>query len=112
MNEWQHIPQSCPLCADMFNPATTLVSYDDCIKHLLFKVSELEGRLRSIEWRNTPLGPGPDGNYGRKVEEGVDRLGEELRRRIAAGPECQQCFDEEGSYACIRHHGSNDGKSK
>ena len=58
VNEWQHNPQTCPLCADMFNPATTLVSHDDCIKHLLAKVGELEGRLQQVEWQNMPIGPG------------------------------------------------------
>ena len=98
--EWQHIPQTCPLCADMFNPATTLVTYDDCIKHLLFKVADLEGRLQQIEWRNMPLGPGPDGNYGLGSEgERLKRVAELLGRKE---PECAICYDEEGSWACIR----------
>ncbi len=102
MNEWQHIQQSCPLCADMFNPATTTVSYDDCIKHLLFKVAELEARLQQQEWRDMPIGPGPDGNYGRKVEESSDKMFEELRKRMGREPECALCYDEEGSWACVR----------
>jgi len=95
--EWQHIPQTCPLCADMFNPATTLVTYDDCIKHLLFKVADLEGRLQQIEWRNMPLGPSH--HEPEFDEERLDAIRKVLGKKE---PDCAICYDEEGSWACLR----------
>jgi len=97
-NEWQHNSETCPLCADMFNPATTLVSYDDCIKHLLFKVADLESRLLQVEWRNMPIGPCSD-EYTDLEKERVKRVAEILGKKE---PECAICYDEEGSWACIR----------
>jgi hypothetical protein len=98
VGEWQHFPEQCPLCADMFNPATTPVTYDDCIKHLLYKVSNLEGRLQDIEWRNTPLGP----NRIQDVHFDEERL-DAIRKVVGRQePDCAICYDEEGSWACLR----------
>ena len=100
-NEWSHFTTTCPLCADMFSPATTTVSYDDCIKHLLFKVAQLESRLQQQEWRDMPIGPGPDGNYGQGdlEEKRLNAIRKVLGKRE---PDCALCYDEEGSWACIR----------
>jgi hypothetical protein len=99
MSEWQHIPQTCPLCADMFNPATTTVSHYDCIKHLLFKVADLENRLLQVEWRNMPIGPCSD-EYGTDIEEKrLDAIRKVLGKKE---PDCAICYDEEGSWTCIR----------
>jgi hypothetical protein len=81
----------------MFNPATTLVTYDDCIKHLLFKVADLEGRLQQIEWQNMPIGPRH--HEPEFDEERLDAIRKVLGKKE---PDCAICYDEEGSWACVR----------
>lgn len=90
---YEHFPETCPLCADMFNPATTLVSYDDCIKHLLSKVANLENRVQSIEWQSMPLAS--ESPERKRFDHTAKVLGKQE-------PECAICFDEEGSWACLR----------
>jgi len=95
-----HDSTTCPFCGDLVTNGNTGYFPEQFQVHVLAKIAELESRLQQIEWRNMPLGPGPDGNYGLGSEgERLKRVAELLGRKE---PECAICYDEEGSWACIR----------
>ena len=95
-----HDSTTCPFCGDLVTNGNTGYFPEQFQVHVLAKIAELESRLQQIEWRNMPLGPGPDGNYGLGSEgERLKRVAEVLGRKE---PECAICYDEEGSWACIR----------
>src|SRR5208283_3601332 len=95
-----HDSTTCPFCGDLVTNGNTGYFPEQFQVHVLAKIAKLEGRLQQIEWRNMPLGPGPDGNYGLGSEgERLKRVAELLGRKE---PECAICYDEEGSWACLR----------
>jgi hypothetical protein len=96
-----HDPTTCPFCGDLNANGNTGYFPEQFQVHVLAKLAELEGRLQQTEWRDMPLGPGPDGNYGQGdlEKERIKRVAELLGRKE---PECAACYDEEGSWACIR----------
>lgn len=101
-----HNPATCPYCGDLAD-WTQSVTHPLYV-HLLAKIAELESRLQSIEWRGQPLGPGVD-DYGRiNPADHTNDLLKNLK------PECAKCYDEEGSYGCVRpaHGNMRHGKTE
>jgi len=101
----QHDPSKCPFCGDLkeITPSSTGYYLSPVELHLLARIAELEGRLQQQEWKDMPIGPGPDGNYGQKdVEFDEERLNAIRKVLGKQQPDCQLCYDEEGSWACVR----------
>lgn len=93
----EHDSTTCPYCGDLSPESLGRHFLDAFQRHVLAKQAELESRIQQQEWNHTRLGP-------RQEESNVPdpRVVETLKRLGLKEPECQLCFDEEGSYACIR----------
>jgi hypothetical protein len=91
-----HDPTTCPFCGDLTVNGNTGYYPEQFQVHTLAKLAELESRVQDIEWRNMPLGPGKDVQFD---EERLDAIRKVLGKQA---PDCPICYDEEGSWACIR----------
>src|SRR5208337_3246534 len=98
-----HDSTTCPFCGDLVTNGNTGYFPEQFQVHVLAKIAELESRLQQIEWRNMPLGPGPDGNYGLGSEgERLKRVAEVLGRKE---PECAICYSPHSLYPPRYKHG-------
>ena|SRR5208283_1502065 len=92
-----HDSTTCPFCGDLVTNGNTGYFPEQFQVHVLAKIAKLEGRLQQIEWRNMPLGPSH--HEPEFDEERLDAIRKVLGKKE---PDCAICYDEEGSWACLR----------
>jgi len=116
-----HDPSTCPYCDDsrVGRPLVTPTSAFEV--HLTGRIHELEDRIQELEWRNHPLGPNPNSELSQQEKHALDKqlfralkkvLDDHIPMNAPKSPaymtaeqakaECEQCFEEFGSLACLR----------